>query len=65
MTDFGRATALGVLKEGEDYGIGQYENALADPKAGAADAELIRSRLLPRCQRHLADLGRMIEAVKA
>ena len=59
------ATALGVLKEGEDYGIGQYENTLADPDADPADRDLIRSNLLPRCQRHLGDLGRMIEAVKS
>jgi Domain of unknown function (DUF2383) len=61
---FGPAAALGAIKEGEDYGIGQYENALADPDVGAADKELVADQLLPRCKRHVADLQRMIEAVK-
>jgi demethoxyubiquinone hydroxylase (CLK1/Coq7/Cat5 family) len=61
---FGPAAALGTLKEGEDYGIGQYENVLADPAAAEADKELVRDRLLPPCHRHLADLTRLIEAVK-
>jgi hypothetical protein len=62
---FGPATALGALKEGEEYGIGQYENALADPDVDADDKEVIRYRLIPRCQRHVADLDRMIEALKS
>jgi hypothetical protein len=61
---FGPATALGTLKQGEDYGIGQYEKAVADPEVATADKELIRARLLPRCRRHVAELERMIEAVK-
>src|SRR4051812_16886195 len=49
---FGPAAALGTLREGEDYGIGQYENALADPEVAEADKELVRDRLLPACHRH-------------
>jgi hypothetical protein len=59
----GPATALGALKQGEEYGIGQYENALADPEINSDDKELIRYRLLPRCRSHVADLKRMIQAV--
>jgi hypothetical protein len=61
---FGAAAALGALKQGEDYGIGQYENALADPEIDTADKALIRDQLLPRCNRHVADLERMIKAVQ-
>jgi len=61
---FGPAAALGTLKQGEEYGIGQYENALTDPEIDAEDKDLIRYRLLPRCHNHVSDLDRMIEAVK-
>lgn len=61
---FGPAAALGTLKQGEDYGIGQYENALADPEVDLEDKDLIRHRLLPRCHQHVADLDRMLAAVK-
>jgi len=61
---FGPAAALGTLKQGEEYGIGQYENALNDPEIDCEDKDLIRNRLLPRCHSHVAALDRMIEAVK-
>lgn len=61
---FGPAAALGVLKQGEEYGIGQYENALTDPEIDADDKDLIRSRLLPRANSHVAELDRMIAEVK-
>jgi hypothetical protein len=61
---FGPAAALGTLKQGEEYGIGQYENALTDPEIDTEDKELIRHRLLPRCHGHVAALDRLIEAVK-
>ena len=60
----GPATALNTLKQGEEYGIGQYENALTDPEIDTEDKDLIRYRLLPRCLSHVSDLDRMIEAVK-
>ena len=61
---FGPASALGALKQGEEYGIGQYENALTDPEVDTDDRELIRFRLLPRARAHSAALDAMIEAVK-
>ena len=61
---FGPAAALGTLKQGEEYGIGQYENALTDPEIDTEDKELIRNRLLPRCRGHVAALDRLVEAVK-
>lgn len=61
---FGPATALGTLRQGEEYGIGQYENALTDPEIDTEDKDLIRHRLLPRCLSHVSNLERMIDAVK-
>jgi demethoxyubiquinone hydroxylase (CLK1/Coq7/Cat5 family) len=60
----GPATALATLKQGEDFGIGQYENALCDPEIDREDKELIRHRLLPRANSHITDLDRMIESIK-
>src|SRR5262249_52758878 len=61
---FGPAAALGTLKQGEEYGVGQYENALADPEIDTEDKVLIRHRLLPRCHSHGSALERMIASVK-
>jgi Domain of unknown function (DUF2383) len=61
---FGPVTALGTLKQGEEYGIGQYENALTNPDIDTDDRDLIRYRLLPRCQNHVNDLDRMIAAAE-
>jgi len=60
----GPATALGTLKQGEEYGIGQYENTLTDPEVDTDDKDLIRYRLLPRCHSHVQALDRMIDAVE-
>jgi hypothetical protein len=60
----GPATALGTLKQGEEYGIGQFENVLTDPSVDSDDKDLIRYRLLPRCLSHVADLDRMIDAIE-
>jgi hypothetical protein len=62
---FGPATALGALKQGEEYGVGQYEGTLADSYVDADDKELIRYRLLPRCRSHLSELARMIARLQA
>jgi demethoxyubiquinone hydroxylase (CLK1/Coq7/Cat5 family) len=60
----GPAAALGTLKQGEEYGIGQYENTLTDPEVDTDDKDLIRYRLLPRCQSHAHALDRMIDAIE-
>ena len=61
---FGPAAALATLKQGEEYGIGQFENALTDPEIDRDDKDLIRYRLLPRSNGRVPDLERMIAAVK-
>jgi hypothetical protein len=60
----GPATALATLKQGEEYGIGRYEYSLRDPEIDSDDKDLIRTRLLPRSNRHVADLHLMILVVK-
>jgi Domain of unknown function (DUF2383) len=59
----GPVSALGALKQGEDYGIGQYETALTDPEIDTDCKDLIRYRLLPRCRSHVGDLDRIIDAI--
>lgn len=61
---FGPATALGALRQGEEFGLGQYEGTLDDPGVDNADKELIRFRLLPRCRQHVSELSRLIQAIK-
>ncbi len=61
----GPATALGILKQGEEYGMGQYESTLADPRVHLNDKDLIRFRLLPRCQRHADELTSLISKLTA
>jgi hypothetical protein len=58
----GASSALGTLKQGEEYGIGQYENSLSDPELDVDDKDLIRYRLLPRCLAHVRELDHLIEA---
>lgn len=53
------AAPLAGLKEGEETGIGQYESALIDPEIDTDCKDLIRYRLLPRCQSNVLALGRI------
>lgn len=57
---FGPATALSALRQGEEHGINEYEDALKneDVEAGCKDA--IRARLLPRCRHHVEELNRLV-----
>jgi uncharacterized protein (TIGR02284 family) len=52
----GPDTTLAALKRGEEHGIKEYEDALESGELPAECQELIRTRLLPRCQEHLANL---------
>lgn len=60
---FGPGTALATLKQGEEYGIGQYENALTNEAVEADAKDLVRYRLLPRCLDHVGHLDRMMASV--
>jgi uncharacterized protein (TIGR02284 family) len=52
----GPSTTLAALKHGEEHGIKEYEQALEKPELPAECRELIRERLLVRCQEHVANL---------
>lgn len=59
---FGNAAALKALKEGEERGIQDYENALNDQALPADCRELIRTNLLPQTRSHIPVLDRMLQA---
>jgi uncharacterized protein (TIGR02284 family) len=59
---FGNAAALKALKEGEERGIKDYENALNDATLPADCQTLIRTQLLPQTQSHIPVLDRLMSA---
>jgi uncharacterized protein (TIGR02284 family) len=59
---FGNTLALKALKEGEEHGIKQYEDALKEESLPRECRDLIRSQLLPRTRSHITVLNRLIEA---
>lgn len=52
----GPDTTLAALKHGEEHGINEYKQALEKQGLPEECQELIRSRLIPRCQEHIANL---------
>ncbi|MDB5323133.1 MAG: uncharacterized protein JWN40_4764 [Phycisphaerales bacterium] len=58
MNLFGDTTALKGLKEGEEHGLKDYEEALDDVDAGSR--QLIASELIPRQQRHLGLINQLM-----
>jgi hypothetical protein len=57
---FGDKAALKALKEGEEHGLKDYNEACDD--VDATSAALIESELIPAQQRHIMMLDRMISA---
>lgn len=55
---FGSKAALKALKEGEEHGIHDYEDALEDEAVPPEVKELISTTLLPRTRAHLPVLDR-------
>ena len=55
-TLIGESPALHLLQAGEELGISQYENALANADVADAAKELIRHTLLPPLSGHLIEL---------
>lgn len=55
----GPETVLAALKKGEEHGISEYEEALANKDVNAECKELFRTDLLPKCRTHVAELDRM------
>ena len=55
---FGDAAALKSLKEGEEHGLKDYQEALDD--VDAASASIIASQLIPNQQRHISLLDQLM-----
>jgi uncharacterized protein (TIGR02284 family) len=59
---FGDASALKALKEGEEHGLKEYQDALQDADLPADCQELI-TKLAERQQQHLAVIDRLMASV--
>src|SRR3954469_10237789 len=60
---FGDAAALKSLKEGEEHGMKDYQEALDD--VDMTSAELVQNQLLPAQMRHIQTLDQLIDAINA
>jgi bacterioferritin (cytochrome b1) len=58
---FGDASSLKALKEGEEHGLKDYQEALDD--VDATSAQLIQNQLIPAQQRHINLLDQLINSV--
>ncbi len=56
----GEATTLNALKQGEERGLTLYE-ALAKENLNLADLNLIKTKLIPRQERHIAILSQLTQ----
>jgi uncharacterized protein (TIGR02284 family) len=59
----GDAATLKALKEGEEHGRHEYDEALED--LDVTSAELLSTQLIPAQQRHIEALDRLIKAAEA
>src|SRR5437588_3069410 len=59
---FGNAAAVKALKEGEEHGVKDYEDALGDASLPADCKDLIRNRLLPQTRSHIPVLDHFMSA---
>lgn len=55
---FGNAPAINALREGEEHGLKLYRKLL-EMNLDVADARLVRSKLIPRQEKHIALLERL------
>ncbi len=62
-TLLGDKTALGALKQGEESGVKDYQEALGEETVPSEAKSLIQTTLLPRQQAHVAELEGLIQAV--
>ncbi len=60
---FGDAAALKSLKEGEEHGLKEQQNAVGDLDGTSAD--LIRNQFIPAQQRHINLLDQLIHSARA
>lgn len=57
---FGDKAAIKALKEGEEYGVHEYEQALRNEALDAEIRQLISTDLLPRTRAHISVLDRFL-----
>ena len=60
---FGNGAALKALKEGEEQGIFEYENAIKDYELPKDCRDLIETRLLPQTKAHIPVLDHLLMMV--
>jgi uncharacterized protein (TIGR02284 family) len=58
---FGDDATLKALKEGEEHGLKDYEEAIQDPNVPTNVKRVIQEQLLPNQEQHVAVLDRLIE----
>ncbi|MES2466396.1 MAG: DUF2383 domain-containing protein [Verrucomicrobiota bacterium] len=56
----GSSSAIIALKQGEEHGIGQYEDAIEDEELPLDVREVLVRNLLPRLQSHVASLNGLV-----
>ena len=56
----GPATALAALLQGEEHAINEFEDALKREYMNSECKNLIRGKLLPTSQKHVAELNRLM-----
>ena len=61
MNLFGDTSSLKSLKEGEEHGLKDYEQAL--PQLDASSAQLVSNQYIPAQQRHINLLDQLINSV--
>jgi len=61
MNLFGDASSLKALKEGEEHGLKDFQEAL--PSVDASSAQLIANQLIPAQRRHIDLLDQLINSV--
>ena len=61
---FGPQTALAALREGEEHGAKEYQEALEDDDVDAECKGIIRTKLLPAQHNHIQRLQRLIDECK-
>lgn len=61
MNLLGDTSSLKALKEGEEHGLKDYQDAISD--IDATSAQLVRNQLIPAQQRHINLLDQLINSV--
>lgn len=57
----GQTAALKALKEGEEHGVREYEEALEDENLDSESRVLINATLLPKARRHVQAVDRLMK----